>query len=338
MDYSSAADRTWRPAAPVAQGAERLRELVRCATLAPSSHNTQCWRFRIADDAITIVPDLGRRCPVVDPDDHHLFVSLGCAAENVVQAARAYGLAPRVEVLTQPETCVRIGLEPGRAEAGPLFEAIELRQCSRSEYDGRPLPPDELALLGSAAARPGVQAVLLTSQEAKDRVLEFVVRGNTAQLCDAAFVRELKSWIRFSDAEAIARGDGLSGRSSGNPSAPRWLGSLMFGLLFTADKENVKISRQVRSGAGIAIFVSESDAAANWIEVGRSYQRFALQATALGIRNAFLNQPVEDAARRREFAQALGLGDGRPDLVVRFGRGPLMPRSLRRPLEDVIET
>jgi hypothetical protein len=27
-----------------------------------------------------ILPDLSRRCPAVDPDDHHLFVSLGCAA------------------------------------------------------------------------------------------------------------------------------------------------------------------------------------------------------------------------------------------------------------------
>jgi hypothetical protein len=26
----------------------------------------------------------------------------------------------------------------------------------------------------------------------------------------------------------------------------------------------------------------------------------------------------------------------RPDLVVRFGRGPLLPRSLRRPVEAVL--
>ncbi|MGH1559991.1 hypothetical protein ACRAWD_24530 [Caulobacter segnis] len=32
--------------------------------------------------AIEILPDLSRRTPVVDPDDHHLFVSLGCALET----------------------------------------------------------------------------------------------------------------------------------------------------------------------------------------------------------------------------------------------------------------
>ncbi|MCY7390333.1 MAG: Tat pathway signal protein, partial [Leptolyngbyaceae cyanobacterium CAN_BIN12] len=46
----------------------QLRELVRYATLAPSSHNTQCWKFRLDDRSISILPDLSRRCPVVDPD------------------------------------------------------------------------------------------------------------------------------------------------------------------------------------------------------------------------------------------------------------------------------
>jgi len=75
---------------------------------------------------------------------------------------------------------------------------------------------------------------------------------------------------------------------------------------------------------------------AHWVEVGRAYERFALQATALGIRNAFLNQPVEVAAVRSAFAESLGLTGQRPDLVVRFGRGPTLPRSLRRPVDSVM--
>lgn len=35
----------------------------------------------------------------------------------------------------------------------------------------------------------------------------------------------LKTWIRFSDAEAVRTGDGLFSRCSGNPALPRWLGS-----------------------------------------------------------------------------------------------------------------
>ena len=68
----------------------------------------------------------------------------------------------------------------------------------------------------------------------------------------------------------------------------------------------------------------------------RSYERFTLQATALGIRNAFLNQPIEVASVRPQFADAVGLTGRRPDLVVRFGRGPTLPPSLRRPVQAVL--
>jgi hypothetical protein len=68
------------------------RKLVRFATLAAKSHNTQPWKFTISDRHVTIAPDLSRRCPAVDPDDHHVFASLGCAAENLVRAAAAMGL------------------------------------------------------------------------------------------------------------------------------------------------------------------------------------------------------------------------------------------------------
>jgi hypothetical protein len=56
----------------------------------------------------------------------------------------------------------------------------------------------------------------------------------------------------------------------------------------------------------------------------------------LGVRTAHLNQPVEVAALRPQFAGFLGLPGRRPDLVVRFGRGPTLPPSLRRPVQAVL--
>lgn len=122
-----------------------MRELVRHATLAPSSHNTQCWTFQLRDRSIVIAPDLSRRCPVVDPDDHHLHVSLGCAAENLAQAALAHALG--ADVRFEPEGAGRIvvDLAPTRAQASALFQAIPERQCTRGDYDATPLSPTSFA-------------------------------------------------------------------------------------------------------------------------------------------------------------------------------------------------
>ena len=81
--------------------------ILEAAMRAPSSHNTQCWTFALEDRAVVIRPDLARRCPAVDPDDHHVFVSLGCACENHVQAAQAHRLnaTARFDV-AQPEVLI----------------------------------------------------------------------------------------------------------------------------------------------------------------------------------------------------------------------------------------
>jgi hypothetical protein len=319
-----------------ADRASLMCELVRYATLAPSSHNTQCWTFRVLERAITIEPDLSRRCPVVDPEDHHLFVSLGCAAENLAHAALAHGLQADARFDAAGAGSITVALEATQARESLLYRAIPARQCTRGDYDGSPLSAEEMRLLEQAGSGDGVRVILLTEPRRMEQVLEYVVAGNTAQLGDAAFVAELQEWIRFSADEAIRTRDGLYSGASGNPSVPRWLGSLAMRWVLTPKSENERYARQVRNAAGIAVFASVASGKARWIEVGRCYERFALQATALGIRNAFLNQPVEVGSIRPQFAAMLGLGSERPDLVVRFGRGPALPLSMRRPVRSVL--
>ncbi len=337
--YEAAVRSTWRPAkAPTGDRVLLRQELVRHATLAPSSHNTQCWKFRIEDSAITILPDLARRTPAVDPDDHHLYVSLGCATENLVQSALANGLKGdvRLDLASAGGGEIRAQLDATKAVSTPLYLAIPERQCTRAEYDGKPLSAHELTLLQLAGSGVGVRVILLTEKATLERVLTYVVEGNIAQMNAPAFVEELKSWIRFGSDEAVKTGDGLYSAASGNSSVPRWIGSPLFGMFFKPKSENDKYAKQLRSSAGVAIFISEVNDKTHWIEAGRCYERFALQATALGIRNAMVNQPVEVSGLRPQFATAMGIGNGRPDLVVRFGRGPKMPQSLRRPLQAVL--
>ncbi len=338
-DAEQSAARALRsPGAPSSgPAASQMQDLVREAVLAPSSHNTQCWRFHVAEKSISIAPDLTRRCPVVDPDDHHVFVSLGCATENLVHAALATGLHANPRFDPRGDGVIAVSLEATEKRVSPLFQAISERQCTRGDYDGRPISPAELRQLEQAGTGDGVAVRLLTARPAMESVLEYVVAGNTAQMNDAAFVAELKAWIRFGADEALRTGDGLFAGASGNPALPRWLGSRMMGLFFTPKSENERYARQIRNSAGIAVFVSERNDKAHWVEAGRCYERFALQATAFGIRNAFLNQPVEVGAIRPQFASWMGIGPvGRPDLVARFGRGPAMPLSMRRPVQAVL--
>ena len=151
--HEAAAGTTWRHGEPAQGTRAALRELVRYATFAPSSHNTQCWKFALAERSVSILPDYSRRCPVVDPDDHHLFVSLGCAAENIVQAAPAMGFHCEAAFDGDgPPRTLNCALAPAPSRRTALFEAIPQRQSTRGEFDSRPLSNEELRRLEAAGS------------------------------------------------------------------------------------------------------------------------------------------------------------------------------------------
>jgi hypothetical protein len=313
-----------------------LEELVRMATLAANGHNTQPWKFRLDGQMVAILPDFARRTAVVDPDDHHLFVSLGCATENLVIAGAALGRGSEVVIGAGAEPQIDIAFSSAQPGGQELYQAIPLRQSTRSVYDGQPISPADMTLLEKAAREEGVSVLFFTEAADREAILDFVIQGNSAQMDDPAWVQELADWLRFSPARAVKTGDGLFGACSGNPVLPEWIGPTMFGMVFRKASETDKYRDQIRSSAGIAVFVGDRADPEHWIKVGRSFQRFALQATALGIRNAHVNQPIEVPSVRPEFARWLAMPDARPDLVIRFGRAPAMPMSLRRPVSAVL--
>lgn len=313
-----------------------LKDLVRYATLAANGHNTQPWRFRATVSRIEILPDFGRRTPIVDPDDHHLFVSLGCAAENLTLAAKSRGKPGEIRFDPAGDGSVHMDFANGAETGSLLFDAIPFRQSTRSLYDGRTATPDDLQVLAAAAATPGVDLVLVTDKHQMAKIRDLVIAGNTAQMGEPAFMRELKGWLRFNPRAAMVKRDGLFSATSGSPSIPSWLGPVMLDVMFRASSENDKYSAQINSSSGIAIFVAEKPDHEHWVLAGRACQRFALQAAALGMRVAHINQPVEVARFRPALASEIGMEGRRPDIVMRFGYAPPLPFSLRRPVEAVL--
>ncbi|MEW5961151.1 MAG: twin-arginine translocation signal domain-containing protein, partial [Chloroflexota bacterium] len=84
LDYEGQVEQTLRPFAKEATMSAQMLELIRYATLAANGHNTQPWKFAVKENEIEIQPDYTRRLPVVDPHDRELWISLGCALENLL--------------------------------------------------------------------------------------------------------------------------------------------------------------------------------------------------------------------------------------------------------------
>src|SRR5690348_11351535 len=116
--------------APIEQ---QLHHLLRYAILAPSARNTQPWRFAVHTNTVGVFADLERRQPVSDPDKRELYISLGCALENLLVAAERHGFGHEVTYFPEDgneEFVAHVALAPGQVPS-PCRAGIPLETILR---------------------------------------------------------------------------------------------------------------------------------------------------------------------------------------------------------------
>ncbi len=312
----------------------QMRKIVHYATLAASSHNSQPWKFTVKQKTIEIHPDYSRRLPVVDPNDRELWMSLGCALENLIIGASATGFSCHV---TYPDSAdyIAVSLTDDTAVSSALVDAIALRQNTRSAYDGKKVPSKDVDQLQSIPLEPGIGLSWILDDSVLKTTADYVGQGNLIQWADHAFVDELISWLRFNKREALDTYDGLFTSCSGNPVLPGWLGRLFVSKAKPSNQSEADVSKLLGS-SGAVVITSTSEDRTQWVRTGQVYERLALKMTSLNIKSALLNQPIETTSLRPQLQSALGLGKSAPELLLRFGYAASTPVSLRRPVEQVL--
>lgn len=307
--------------------------LIEHAIRAPSGHNTQPWRFTLGADCITIAPDFSKRLPVVDPDNRELFISLGCAAENLRIAASHHGYATTTAIAA--DGAITITLQQPGIIPDPLLAQIARRQTNRATADGRRIPPPALNDILAASQSAGVQLhAWENGSPAFARLGALVMAGNTAQMRDPAFKHELLTWIRYNRKDSERTRDGLSYAVMGAPNLPRWLTALIIRLMLNPRSQNNSDRKKIAAASHLLLIASDGDDIPAWIATGGVLQRLLLQLTAHGIASAWLNQPCEVAALRARLADECP--GTHPQILLRLGYAAPLPYALRRPLAEVI--
>jgi hypothetical protein len=334
VDYDGQAATPRKGLPPNAPAPLKMLGLVRYATLAANGHNAQPWKFALLPDAIEIRPDYSRRLPAVDPSDRELWISLGCALENLIIAARAMGYDPAI---TYPDAndSIRVALPAATPRWSATFDAIPLRQSTRSEYDGQAVAASQLNQLRTMPLEEGIGIHAVVDRQGMSSLAGCVYEATLSQHTNPPFLAELIRWVRFDKKEALASFDGLFAPCAGSPAVPRWLRRL---FVSGAKPETLAAAdvRKLQSSAGAIVITSAAERKADWVRAGQVCQRLTLTMTLANIKSAYLNQPIEVPHLRSHLRSSLGLDAAYPQLLVRFGYAAAMPRSLRRPVEQVL--
>ena len=325
---------------PVAPAAQRLRGLVESAMRAPSSHNSQPWIFHIPLNCafIELYADRTRALPVVDPDDRALVISCGAALFGLRMAARHAGFADVVDVLPDPDdrdliARLRLG-EPSAptADEEALYSAIARRRTNRRPFVAKPVPEEVLEAMRRAAATEGAMLTILRTPQERTRLATLIAEGDRTQGADPAFRRELASWMHPNRSRSR---DGMPGYAFGLGDWTSYAGPL---VVRTFDWGNGRAARDEELALGspyMAVLWTVGDTPPAWVAAGQALHHLLLRGTLADVSASFLNQPVEVPGLRALLREELGIG-GHAQSVLRFGFGPEVEPTPRRPIEDVM--
>ena len=313
--------------------------VIQQAVKAPSGHNTQPWRFKVEERRIEIHPDYTRALPVVDPDNRELFVSIGCATENLCVAAEHIGYEPSVSISDEGIVTVLMSKRGDNGGEGEslMFDQIACRQTNRQIYDGRMVAERDMKRLMDTAPEDGVGLHLYPNGvESYDVIARYVCEGNSHQMRDPDFKVELQAWMRYNKKHQDETLDGLSYAVFGAPNVPKCIAKRFIASAINETAQNRADRRKIKSSALFALFTTRNNTCVEWIGLGRVLERFLLRSTALGIAHAYMNQPNEVNGLSQCLATDLCLSGEHPTILLRLGYAKRMPYSKRRGIESVI--
>ena len=321
--------------------------------LPPSSHNSQPWCFAIGDDEIQVFADESRQLEVADPDGRELYVSVGCALENLVVAAERFGFTPAVEYahgdeehrpgqehdelpddsVAGEETDGRMRLavtvtlegEGDTPDGGDseLFDAITERRTNHLPFEDRAIPDRLFEQFEECVAGAGVGLEFVTDPSARAEIAALQTRADERQFEDPEYRAELGYWIG-------------SGALGANWIAAR-IGQVAVRYLDLGEREGRKNAKLVTTAPAVVVITAENDDRESRLRVGRTFERIALTATAADLAVHPMSQILEVPDLRARLTEVVDIEGATPVHLFRVGfAAPDSTRTPRRPVEAVL--
>ena len=277
---------------------DQLRFLLNFAVLAPSSHNSQPWRFIIKKGEIIIEPEFNRALPSSDKNHRQLFISMGCALENLLVAADYYNFETAVTYGSGITINLQKRNSPLLYGDNHLISSIPKRRTNRNKYQDQ-IPEQTFLDRINSLVHGDIRIDFISEKNKRDALADTVNKAMIAAMDDKEFRRELSQYVKpnFTDSPV-----GMPAVGFGIPTPLSIIAPVMLRYLNMNKLGKKKDDELLKKHTSLfGIISTNEDQEENWMKTGQLYERIALEAEQHNIKT----HPMAAAIQIGEFYKKL---------------------------------
>ncbi len=272
---------------------DKIKFVLGYAILAPSTHNSQPWLFKIEGSICKIYYDKELKIPEADPISRDLYISMGCMIENIAISANYFGIFKDLKYVLQDNFIAEVYFQEsgeGNKDLEYLINAIPKRVNARGIFEPTPLSGSIQAETMSLKKDGRINPHYITDRDTIKNLSALTGFGLRFAYKSPSFRKEMSGWMHNS---LTNKKTGLPGYSLRMPLLLSFIIPTLV-RFFDISPLLAKLNYKSMSSAPfIFVLTSAESSPSIWLEVGRLAERYMLHLNSQDIKTSIFVASIE---------------------------------------------
>jgi len=321
---------------------KKIKFLLRYAILAPSTHNSQPWLFKIKDNSCEVYYSADLKIPNADPEERDLFISIGCAIENLIIAAKYFNVFDSIHYRLSYNDNLVAEIKFKNLDSNDLKTNLELelllntvinRINARGIFRDEPVSQNIIINIFKKISEEnekyeigGFDINFLKEKEKIEKLAELTGNGIKTAYRSKEFRKEMSKWLRNN---FTFKKDGLPGYALKMPALISFFFPTLIRYINIGNKLADLNKRSIKSAPLVCVISAEEiERPLIWIKTGRLVERLMLEFNKEGYNTSIFVASIEMGDVYKKVQQVIDT-QKRPQFIFVVGKVD----SLHRPTD-----
>lgn len=320
----------------------QIKFILQYAILAPSTHNTQPWMFRIRESKCEVYYNPKLILPEADSKMRDLYISMGCCLENLILASKYFNIFESVLYgpFDKKEQVAAINFKNYSGNRDDqytrILDTIIKRVNARGVFQSEKVPEDilkNISIFSREYLVDDLNIHWIVDQEKITKIASLTADGLKIAYNKISFRKEMSQWMNNS---LTKKKEGIPGYALKMPLALSFILPRLVKLFNIGNFLAKKNYQSLCSAPLVVVITSKNESPKLFIKTGRLAERTMLEFQSVGWQTSIFVASIEIGELYKEVKTVVGT-DQLPQFLFAVGKiNSLHKQTPRHPIEEKI--